>query len=257
MNKQKRKSNLNTKLIATTSLFVVVTFVATAFIQMGIPGGSGYVHIGDAIILIACYFLPLPYAIAAGAIGAAFADWAAGYIQYILITILAKAVLVVSTHYVIYNKKITTWYTFPVIVLGNFISILCYAFHDLIFFGKGAFVANFTFGLIQPAFTLVISIVVLLAFSKIKVLTTFKEALNPKKYAHKRIAEEAMHVEQNIHAQELNKIELKIEKDDSTKGENIANQKDNIEEIKDDSTDDEVENDINEIKDDSSSDETI
>lgn len=221
MSLKSKKSNMNTRLVATTSLFVAITFVATAFIKIGMPGGTGYIHIGDAVILIACYFLPLPYAIAVGAIGGAFADWAAGYIPYILITILAKSVLVVSTHYVIYNKKVTTWYALPIIILGNLLSLLCYAFHDLIFFGKGAFIANLTFGLIQPAVAIVISFFMIITFSKIAILTTFKEGLNLKKYAHKRIAEEAMHVEQNIYAEELNKIEPSKTDDVSTLKEDI------------------------------------
>lgn len=203
MLKKRLPRKTNTRLIATTSLLVAMTFIATAFIKIGTPGGTGYIHVGDAVILVSCYFLPMPYAIAVGAIGAALADWAAGYVPYILITILAKSVLVVSTHFVIYNKKIITWYTMPVILIGNIISLFCYAFHDWIFFGKGAFVANLTFGLIQPAVAVISCFFLILTFSKIPVLINFKEMLNPKKYAYKRIKEEAMHIEQNLHAQEL------------------------------------------------------
>ena len=61
----------------------------------------------------------------------------------------------------------------------------------------------------------------IITFSKIAILTTFKEGLNLKKYAHKRIAEEAMHVEQNIYAEELNKIEPSKTDDVSTLKEDI------------------------------------
>ena len=51
----------------------------------------GYVHLGDGIIFLAATLLPFPYAIAAAAIGASLADLMAGYTQYILATLVLKA----------------------------------------------------------------------------------------------------------------------------------------------------------------------
>lgn len=48
---------------------------ATSMLVITIPGGSGgYVHLGDTVIYLAAALLPVPYAVAAAAIGAGLAD---------------------------------------------------------------------------------------------------------------------------------------------------------------------------------------
>ena len=75
------------------ALFAAAITVATAYIlHIPLPTG-GYIHLGDALIYLAGCLLPLPWAMAAAAIGAAAADlltaplWAAA-------TLLIKALVV-------------------------------------------------------------------------------------------------------------------------------------------------------------------
>lgn len=81
--------------LTTTALFAALICITTAYL-FHIPFGlnGGYVHVGDALIYLAAAILPAPYAMAAGAIGGAFADlltapvWApATFIIKMLITI--------------------------------------------------------------------------------------------------------------------------------------------------------------------------
>lgn len=78
-----------TKNLVLTALFAAITFVATAYI-MHIPTHTGYIHIGDAFIYLGASFLPTPYAMAAGALGAALSDGLTGYAIWIIPSVIIK-----------------------------------------------------------------------------------------------------------------------------------------------------------------------
>ena len=81
--------------LVTAAMFAAVITLATAYLfHIPIGTAGGYIHIGDAFIYLAACFLPLPYGIAAAAIGAAFADLLAGAAIWMLPSLLIKAALV-------------------------------------------------------------------------------------------------------------------------------------------------------------------
>ena len=84
------------KLLTFSALFAALIFVATAYLPRINLGSGGYIHIGDAFIYIAACFLPLPYAIAAAAIGGSLADLLTGYAIWAPFTFVIKAMLTVS-----------------------------------------------------------------------------------------------------------------------------------------------------------------
>ena len=57
----------------TAALMAAFITLVTAYV-LHVPFPGGYVHIGDTLIYLAACLLPLPYAVAAGAIGAGLAD---------------------------------------------------------------------------------------------------------------------------------------------------------------------------------------
>ena len=79
------------KLLTTAALFCAMTAALTGLLRFPTP--LGYVHLGDVVIYLAAATLPLPYAMAAGALGGAIADYSAGYPQWILPTMLIKALI--------------------------------------------------------------------------------------------------------------------------------------------------------------------
>ena len=91
--KQSKQSEKNEKLlrIVRTGLLAAMICLLTALLH--IPTPNGYIHCGDAVIYLAAATLPLPYAIAAAAVGGAMADFLSGYAVYILPTFLIKGVL--------------------------------------------------------------------------------------------------------------------------------------------------------------------
>ena len=64
----------STRHLVLTALFAAAVAATTAYIlHIPLPTG-GYVHVGDALIYLAATLLPLPCAMAAGAVGGAVAD---------------------------------------------------------------------------------------------------------------------------------------------------------------------------------------
>lgn len=82
-------------LVRTGLLAAMICLLTTVF---HIPTFNGYIHCGDAMIYLAAATLPLPYAMAAAAIGGAMSDLLTGYVMYILPTFLIKALLALVFH---------------------------------------------------------------------------------------------------------------------------------------------------------------
>ena len=65
----KKKANKQLIYVVMAALFAAIITVVTAYV-LRIPTGNGYIHLGDSFIFLAASLLPLPYAIAAAAVGA-------------------------------------------------------------------------------------------------------------------------------------------------------------------------------------------
>ena len=70
---------MKTRKITMSALFTAMVCVATLFIHLPVPMTGGYVHIGDALIYLAATMMPMPYGMAAAALGAGLADAMGGY----------------------------------------------------------------------------------------------------------------------------------------------------------------------------------
>ncbi|MCI9627593.1 MAG: TIGR04002 family protein [Clostridia bacterium] len=83
-----------TKNLVLAALFAALTFVLTAYffhVPVGVNGG--YIHFGDSMIYLAASILPLPYAMAAGAIGAGLSDLMSGGAMWVVPTVIIKALM--------------------------------------------------------------------------------------------------------------------------------------------------------------------
>lgn len=94
--KNTRNFPTKVKSLTQTAMFAAIIFVATAFLPRLALGAGGYLHIGDAFIYLSACFLPLPYAIAAAAIGGSLADLLSGYAIWVPFTFIIKALLVIA-----------------------------------------------------------------------------------------------------------------------------------------------------------------
>ena len=72
---------MKTKKIVTAALFAAIICVVTFFPK--IPLVNGYIHLGDAVILLAAFIMGPIYGGVAAAIGSALADLISGYVIFI------------------------------------------------------------------------------------------------------------------------------------------------------------------------------
>ncbi len=86
----KTKHSEHTLHIVIAAMFAAMIAVMTAFVQIKTPT-QGYVHLGDSMIYLVACFLPMPYAVAAAAIGGGIADLITGYADVAVYTIIIKA----------------------------------------------------------------------------------------------------------------------------------------------------------------------
>ena len=92
-----------TKKLAQISLFIALVCVSTLAIKIPIPAVNGYVHFGDAFIILSSVFLGPVYGALAGGLGSAMADLLSGYAIYALPTFIIKALMALGAGY-IYSK---------------------------------------------------------------------------------------------------------------------------------------------------------
>lgn len=83
-----RKPSITT--LAVTGMLAALVTLATLLLKLPVPIAQGYVHLGDALILLAALLIG-PLAAPVGAVGSALADVVSGYGLYVLPTFFIKA----------------------------------------------------------------------------------------------------------------------------------------------------------------------
>lgn len=81
-----------TKMTVFAALFAALVYVGTMF-SIPIPGGQGYMHLGDSLNYLCAVMLPFPYSAAAAAVGAALSDITGGFAVWAWATLPIKFVM--------------------------------------------------------------------------------------------------------------------------------------------------------------------
>lgn len=82
-----------TNLLVTTAMLTALTTVATMFLKF--PIAVGYIHLGDALVMLAAMILPRRYACFSAGIGATLADIFSGYAVWAPFSLIIKIVMVI------------------------------------------------------------------------------------------------------------------------------------------------------------------
>lgn len=85
--------HVNTKKLVTAALFAALACVATMSIRIPTPGTGGYIHPGDAVVILCGIFLDPKTAFLAAGIGSSMADLLGGYFIYVPITFMIKGLV--------------------------------------------------------------------------------------------------------------------------------------------------------------------
>ena len=128
--------------MTTTALFMALTCIATMIIKLPTPGTGGYVHLGDAFVILSGILLGPLYGAIAGGIGSALADLLGGYFIYVPITFLVKALIAAGVG-IIYHKLTKSIHklVFKCILCGVYATVLVaggYLFFESFMYGAAA-----------------------------------------------------------------------------------------------------------------------
>lgn len=107
------------KKIVYTALFTALCCIATMLIQIPLAATNGYIHLGDAFVILSGIILGKKYGGFAAGVGSAFADLFTGYAYFAPITFVIKFLTAFCTA-VIY-KRVTRLHVnkmFAVILCG-------------------------------------------------------------------------------------------------------------------------------------------
>jgi uncharacterized membrane protein len=160
----------NTKKLVYGALFAALTCVATMSIRIPTPGTGGYIHPGDAMVVLSGIVLGPVYGGLAAGIGSALSDFVGGYYIYVPITFTVKFIIAAVVA-ILYRKAVTLGIPKvpSCIICGIFSTLIVafgYCFFEYFLYGSGAF-ASIPSNLIQGVSGLIFSTILLPVVSQI------------------------------------------------------------------------------------------
>lgn len=168
------KSTVTLKKLVMAALFAALACVATMSIKIPTPGTSGYIHPGDAIVILAGVVLGPAWGFLAGGIGSAMADLLGGYFVYVPITFVIKGLVSLCSALLYRKVGKNSKSRYIAVILGGVADIILvaggYCLCEYFIYEAGAF-ASVPANLVQGIGGLVLSAVlypILIAIPDVK-----------------------------------------------------------------------------------------
>lgn len=176
----------NTKKLVMSAMFAALTCIATMIIKIPIPAASGYIHPGDAVVILSGIFLgPVSGFFAAG-IGSAMADLLSGYAIYSPISFVIKGLVAflvaMAYRFLIQKAKVAALLCSGIINLC--LVVAGYFCYEAVLYGVPAALPGIVANIIQGGAGLVLTFVlypILMAIPEVKKMTQFSSCINCKK----------------------------------------------------------------------------
>ena len=157
-NKGKNTSKRTLWLIAVSGIFAALVFIDT---QIRFPTAIGYINFGDAVILVASYFIG-PVAFFPAAIGSALSDLIAGYPMYIAPTFVIKGIMGVVAGLIMLKAKGKNFASFIIRVIAaaaaELIMVGGYFSFETVYYDVAAAAGSVPFNFIQAGAAAVVAI---------------------------------------------------------------------------------------------------
>lgn len=162
-----KNENNKVKTLVISALLAAIICVTTIVFHIPVGNNGGYVHIGDSFIYIAASILPLPYAMAASAVGAGLADIFSGAAIWVIPTIIIKPLL--TLFFTRKGNRIFCRRNLLAIFLAGFVGTILYSVAEYVISGNfmAAFYISFI-TLIQPIGSGIVFIMLAIALDKIE-----------------------------------------------------------------------------------------
>ncbi len=152
--------NNNLKKLILAALFAALSCVATMSIRIPTPGTSGYIHPGDAIVILSGIILGPVWGFLAGGIGSALSDLIGGYFIYVPITFVIKGLVALAAGLLYQKVGKNQKSRYIAVILGGVADIILvaggYFVCEFFIYGAGA-AASIPANIIQGVGGLVIS----------------------------------------------------------------------------------------------------
>lgn len=165
------KDNKIRKLVF-AALFAALTCVATMVIKIPIPATGGYVHPGDAVVLLSAFLLGPWWGAAAAGVGSGLADLLAGYALYVPGTFIIKFLVALVAGAILSAKFIKNDALHAAVagVVGEAVMVLGYFVYEAFILKYGAVVAlgSVVANCLQGAFGVIVGVLLYLALKKVK-----------------------------------------------------------------------------------------
>lgn len=176
-------NHTNLKQTVMTALFAALACVATMSIRIPTPGTGGYIHPGDAIVILSGVILGPVWGLLAAGIGSAMADLLGGYFIYVPITFAVKGLIAFIAGMIYHRLGKTSKTQYTAVILGGVADIILvsggYFLCEIPLYGVSAAAASIPANLIQGLGGLVIAFVLyplLLAVPDIRKITYHSQA---------------------------------------------------------------------------------
>lgn len=142
-----RAHDITVRRMVLAAIFAAAVTVTTAFVlHIPLPTG-GYIHVGDALIYLCACLMPLPWAMAAGAVGGALADLLTAP-MWTLATFAIKAVICLP--FTEKDGRILCPRNVAAVIVAGLVSPTLYALTNVLFTGTwAAFLPQFLGTLVQ------------------------------------------------------------------------------------------------------------
>jgi len=142
------RQNPKVKTLTMTALMAAIIFVVTYIVRIPMPIASGgYINIGDTAVYIAASLLGGPAGMISAAIGSALADLTAGYVMYILPTVVVKGLMGLVCGKLMEREGFGRF--FFASAIGGAIMVAGYAAFDAALFNVNQMFAGLPFNSIQ------------------------------------------------------------------------------------------------------------
>ena len=155
-------SKISTREIVLTALFAALACVATMVIRIPTPATSGYIHPGDAIVILCGLILGPRYGFLAAGLGSCAADLFGGYFLYVPATFIIKGLIAFCTAKVAQRLPDTTKGHLMGVIAGGVLDIILvcggYFIFEYFIYGLGA-TASIPANAIQGISGLIIALV--------------------------------------------------------------------------------------------------
>ncbi len=152
--------NNNLKKLILAALFAALACVATMSIRIPTPGTGGYIHPGDAIVILSGVILGPVWGFLAGGIGSALSDLIGGYFVYVPITFVIKGLVALASGLLYQKIGKTQKSRYTAVILGGVADIILvaggYFVCEYFIYGTGA-AASIPANIIQGVGGLIIS----------------------------------------------------------------------------------------------------